>query len=369
MHLLIQEEVLIMNKSFRKALSVSLGIVMLGTALTGCGSTAKTEAPAEKPSTSAAASAPAETNEAPAAAETESRKPLIGISWRADTDSEFYVNIATSIQKAGGIPVLLSEVMHQDLEYDKDNVLLNAADEQGALTVEVAELLKNDGYKKSNAAEVVADVDAVVFTGGEDISSQLYAAPELWHGIEDEKDYNVTRDANDFMLMDYCLDNNIPTLGICRGMQMMSVVSGAKMIQDIPTFMAGLGVEYNQEHRNVKATPDSYRDFESHDVVIKEGSIAHEFSGETLIQGAPSWHHQAVESTEGTNLEVTGTLNVNGVEMVEIVERNDKDFAIGLQYHPEAVIDKHTDCQTNADDYMSYDDALEVFEYLVELVD
>ena len=314
---------------------------MISAGLTGCGTTNKNE----------------------------NEKPLIGISWRADTDSEFYVNIATSIREAGGIPVLLPQVLHQDLEYDRDNILLNAADEQGALTPEVAELLKNNGYENSNAAEVVADVDAVVFTGGEDISSQLYATPEVWHGIEEEKDYNATRDSNDFMLMDYCLDNNIPVLGICRGMQMLSVVSGAKMTQDIPTFMSELGVVYNYEHRNVKATPDAYRDYAPHDVIIKEDSIAHRFSGETLIQGAPSWHHQAVENTEGTNLEVTGTLNVNGVEMIEIVERTDKDFAIGLQYHPEVVIDKNLDCQTNAADYMSYEDALEVFEYLVDLVD
>ena len=343
----------------RKALALAMATVMSLGVMTGCGAK---EEPAGSAASSPVASSPAD-----AAVETEDRAPLIGIAWRADTDSEFYVNIATSIRAAGGIPVLLGEVMHEDLKYDRDNNLLEAADEQGALLPEVAELLKADGYKKSNAAVVAAEVDAVVFTGGEDISSQLYATPEVWHGIEDEKDYNVTRDASDFLLMDYCLDNNVPTLGICRGMQMMSVVSGAKMIQDIPTFMAGLGVEYNQEHRNVKATPDSYRDFESHDVVIKEGSIAEKFSGETKIEGAPSWHHQAVESTEGTALEVTGTLNVNGVEMIEIVERTDKDFAIGLQYHPEAVIDKTTDCQTNAGDYMSYDDALEVFEYLVEV--
>ena len=328
-----------LNKSLCKILSFSLIIVMIA-AQVGCASVNK--------------------------AETE--KPLIGISWRADTDSEFFVNVVTSIREAGGIPVLLPQVLHQDLEYDRDNVLLNAADEQGALTAEVAELLKDDGYRKSNAAQIAADVDAVVFTGGEDISSQLYAVPEVWHGIEAEKDYNVTRDANDFMLMDYCLDNNIPVLGICRGMQMLSVVSGASMIQDIPTFMADLGIAYNQEHRNDKATPDSYRDYAPHDVNIKEGSLAHKFSGETLIQGVPSWHHQAIASTEGTNLEVTGTLNVNGVEMIEIVERTDKDFAVGIQYHPEAVIDKSMDCQTNASDYMSYEDALEVFTYLIELV-
>jgi putative glutamine amidotransferase len=258
--------------------------------------------------------------------------------------------------------------MHEDLEYDRDNVLRNASDEQGALTAEIAELLKNDGYIKSNAADIVGDVDAVIFTGGEDISSQLYAIPEPWHGIEEEIDYNATRDSNDFMLMDYCLDNNIPVLGICRGVQMLAIVSGAKMIQDIPTFMSELGVVYSYEHRNVKGTPDSYRDYAPHDVNIKEGSLAHKFSGETLIQGVPSWHHQAIVSTEGTNLEVTGTLNVNGVEMIEIVERTDKDFAVGIQYHPEAVIDKSMDCQTNASDYMSYEDALEVFTYLIELV-
>lgn len=329
-----------LNKSLCKILSFSLIIVMIA-AQVGCASVNTVE----------------------------TEKPLIGISWRADTDSEFFVNVVTSIREAGGIPVLLPQVLHQDLEYDRDNVLLNAADEQGALTAEVAELLKDDGYKKSNAAQIAADVDAVVFTGGEDISSQLYVVPEVWHGIEAEKDYNVTRDANDFMLMEYCLDNNIPVLGLCRGMQMLSVISGAKIIQDIPTFMADLGIAYNQEHRNDKATPDSYRDYESHDVIIKENSIAHKFSGETLIHGAPSWHHQAVESTEGTNLEVTGTLNVNGVEMIEIVERTDKAFAVGLQYHPEAAIDKNMDCQTNAADYMSYEDALEVFEYLIDLVD
>ena len=172
------------NKRSHALFSIILSVVIIATILTGCGTADKNK----------------------------TEKPLIGISWRADTDSEFFVNIVEAIRVAGGIPVLLPQVMHQNLEYDRDNVLLNAADEQGALIAEVAELLKNDGYKNSNAAEIVADVEAVVFTGGEDISSQLFATPEVWHGIEEEKDYNVTRDANDFMLMDYCLDNNIPIL-------------------------------------------------------------------------------------------------------------------------------------------------------------
>lgn len=37
-------------------------------------------------------------------------------------------------------------------------------------------------------------IDAVIFTGGEDISSSLYSALEPWHGIEAEIDFNATRD-------------------------------------------------------------------------------------------------------------------------------------------------------------------------------
>ena len=292
---------LIFSKRSHALFSIILSVVIIATILTGCGTADKNK----------------------------SEKPLIGISWRADTDSEFFVNVVEAVRAAGGVPVLLPQVMHEDLEYDRDNVLRNASDEQGALTAEIAELLKNDGYIKSNAADIVGDVDAVIFTGGEDISSQLYAIPEPWHGIEEEIDYNATRDSNDFMLMDYCLDNNIPVLGICRGMQMLAIVSGAKIIQDIPTFMSEQGVVYSYEHRNVKGTPDSYRDYAPHDVNIKEGSLAHKFSSETLIQGVPSWHHQAIASTEGTNLEVTGTLNVNGVEMIEVVECTDEEIVVG----------------------------------------
>ena len=55
-------------------------------------------------------------------------------------------------------------------------------------------------------------------------------------------------------------------------------------------------------------------------------------------------------------------------EIYKIIERTDKDLAIGIQHHPEAVIDKSADCQTNASDYMSYEDILEVFAHLIDLV-
>ena len=52
--------------------------------------------------------------------------------------------------------------------------------------------------------------------------------------------------------------------------------------------------------------------------------------------------------------------------MIEAVERTDKTFAVGLQFHPEAALVKDLDGVENKDDYMDYDTALSIFRYLVE---
>lgn len=72
---------------------------------------------------------------------------------------------------------------------------------------------------------------------------------------QEERDYNAERDISDYLTMAYCLDNDIPVMGFCRGMQMLSVVSGAEVIQDVPAYFAELGLEYNDEHNNRKASP------------------------------------------------------------------------------------------------------------------
>ena len=209
-------------------------------------------------------------------------------------------------------------------------------------------------------------VSIVLFTGGEDISSTLFYDPEPWHGIVAEIDYNAERDVSDYLTMSYCLDNDIPVMGFCRGMQMLGVISGAELIQDIPAHFAGLGVEYDDTHRNPKATPESYRDYAPHDVEVAEGSRLHDIVGGTTLTGCPSWHHQAIGNVDNTRLIVTGTTDTNGVTMIEAVERTDKTFAVGLQFHPEAALVKHLDGAENQADYMDYDTALAFFRAIVE---
>ncbi|MCR5107911.1 MAG: gamma-glutamyl-gamma-aminobutyrate hydrolase family protein [Lachnospiraceae bacterium] len=294
------------------------------------------------------------------------RDDVIGIAWRADTDSEFFTNICRAIEEAGGEWVLLDQVKSSDLVYDEEGHLTEGVDDTGALDEHAAKYVRLNTWDGSNAEEAVGNVGMVIFTGGEDISSSLYYTPEPWHGIEEEKDFNADRDVSDYLTMSYCLDKDIPLIGFCRGMQMLSVISGAEVIQDIPVYFKEQGLEYNYEHRNEKETPDSYRDYVPHEVQVEKDSHLYDIVQTDVLEGCPSWHHQAINKVDDTRLEVTGYTDTNGKKMIEAVERTDKTFAVGLQFHPEAAIVKNLDNAENKGDFLDYDSALNIFKYLVE---
>ena len=255
-----------------------------------------------------------------------------------------------------------------DAEYDSDDVLkADYISEHDYLESDLAEKVKLYTYKHSNIADVMQNVDAVVFTGGEDISPTLLKTPVEWHGIEAEKDYNATRDISDYILMSYCIDNDITVMGFCRGMQMLATVSGGTMIQDIPTFYASRDVVYNYEHRNEKVG-DEYRDYSPHDVTVTTPSILNDIVGTTTISNVPSWHHQAVLSVDNTALQVSGVTMTQGFPIIEAIERTDKSFIVGLQFHPEAAIVKNLEHAANQDKFMDYETAMKFFYKLVSQV-
>ncbi len=292
--------------------------------------------------------------------------PVIGIAWRADTDSEFFTNVCRAVEEAGGTWVLLDQVCSADLAYDDAGKLTEGVTALGSLDGDAAKYVRLNTWRGSNAAEAVGGASIVLFTGGEDISSTLFFDPEPWHGIVAEIDYNAERDVSDYLTMSYCLDNDIPVMGFCRGMQMLSVVSGAEVIQDVPAYFAELGLEYNDEHNNRKASPDSYRDYAPHDIRVVPDSFLYEMTGTETLTGCPSWHHQAVKSVDNTRLVVTGYTETDGIQMIEAVERTDKTFAVGLQFHPEAALLKHLENAENQGDYMDYDTALSIFRWVVQ---
>ena len=296
----------------------------------------------------------------------------IAIAWRADTDNEFCTNIVEAFREAGITLTVLPQVKASYLSYSANAVATANldADSIGYLGSDSGMMVRLRGYDESNAAEVLSDVDGVIFTGGEDIAPTLLATPQDWHHIEAEIDYNAARDVSDFLTMTYCLDHDIPLMGFCRGAQMLGVVSGATIIQDIPTWFAQQQLPYNYEHRREKTEGETYRDYVPHSATLTDGSLMARYFGNTTLTGCPSWHHQALLGIENTPLRVTAITTVSGIDMVEGIERTDKTCAIGVQFHPEAAIVKHIGKAVNnenADQFMTYDEAMPLFRAFIEV--
>jgi putative glutamine amidotransferase len=162
-------------------------------------------------------------------------------------------------------------------------------------------------------AEVLDRLDAVVFAGGADLDPSLYHQPahEKTTGLRPE------RDAAEVPLMRAALDRDLPLLGICRGMQVLSVVSGGALEQHLPDVVG---------HEGHRPEPGVYG---RHGVRLAPGSLAHRLLGDEV--SVPSYHHQGLASA--------GSLTVTGWaddESPEVVEDPTRRFALGVLWHPEA---------------------------------
>ena len=304
---------------------------------------------------------------APQALNTSTENIYVGIAWIPDAASSMpYQDTCRAVREAGGIPVLLGEVYSGTLRYEGGHLSSECQTKGRYLTADAAETVKAESADSTNALEVLRNVDAVIFAGGEDISPTLYLESPNSQDIV-EIDFNAERDVSDYLLMKYCLEHDIPTLAVCRGMQMLCVVSGGKLIPDIPAYFSALGREYHFEHRNAAADSDGYRDFAPTTVTVtNQSSLLYQITGKETLTGCPCWHHQAVSSVDGTSVIVTGVSETSGINLIEVLECPDKTFLLGVQFHPETAVVKHLDGKENADRFMDIETALSFFGALLD---
>ena len=164
--------------------------------------------------------------------------------------------------------------------------------------------------------QIVAQLDGIIFTGGEDFAPAYYGKEEH----EKLGEVNVTRDTYDLTLFKLATDRNIPTLGICRGLQLINVGMGGTLYQDLPAEKPS-DINHRQEEEGTVPT---------HGVSVVEGSMMHQILGEKDIQ-VNTFHHQAIDKL-APGLKIVGWSNDSVPELIEAYPHRQ---IIGTQFHPE----------------------------------
>ena len=171
------------------------------------------------------------------------------------------------------------------------------------------------------AAAMLDRLDGLVVTGGAfDVSPALYGAADI-HPTVTLKD---RRTAAELALVQGALARDMPVLGICGGQQLLAVALGGTLIQHIPDAVPG-ALEHEQP--NPRNEP-------GHSVTVAPGTLLHRIVGSGTMQ-VNSAHHQAV-ALPGPYAAINATAP-DGV--VEGVEDGRYRFCLGLQWHPEFLID------------------------------
>lgn len=206
-------------------------------------------------------------------------RALIGISCgrtASGTDqlSHFY---SEAIARAGGVPVIIPTV-HTPVE----------------------------------AAAVLEKLDGVVFSGGEDINPAWYGETILNETV----DINHVRDLSDSLLASCSIRLDKPVLAICRGGQLLNVILGGSLYQDIPSQLPEA-----HTHRGI-----------SHKIGPEKGTFLWTLFGpDSLLVN--SRHHQAVkELAPGAALAARSD---DG-----IIEAFEKGRVWAVQFHPEGMVDE-----------------------------
>lgn len=162
-----------------------------------------------------------------------------------------------------------------------------------------------------DATMIVGRVDAVVLHGGGDLDPRHYGeepTAEQLYGIVPE------HDDVELAVVRAALDADVPTLAICRGLQVLNVALGGSLIQDIGT----------EAHW-----------FAHHTVTIDPTSRLARAIGATTVDRAHCVHHQALARL-GTGVRPVGH-TADGI--VHAAEVDGVRWVVGTQWHPEDTAD------------------------------
>jgi putative glutamine amidotransferase len=190
-----------------------------------------------------------------------------------------------AVERAGGVPILLPVVNHEEC--------------------------------------ILAQIEScsgLIFPGGQDIHPKYYGS-EARISLGD---VNSRVDEYQLKLIRSALESRKPILAICRGQQLLNVACGGTLLQDLSEAPNKCLAHFQNNGQNELLHP----------VKAVSGSMLENLLGREFWVN--SSHHQAIQDI-GTGLTVIATAS-DGV--IEAVLMGDRDFVLGVQWHPERMAAK-----------------------------
>lgn len=170
---------------------------------------------------------------------------------------------------------------------------------------------------------VLHRLDGLLIPGGADVDPHLYGEEILPENGSLEPD----RDRLEIALARWALQHNMPILGICRGMQVLNVAAGGSLYQDIPS----------QTSSRLQHRQRAPRWYATHCIHVSAGTkLASIFASDVVRVN--TFHHQAVHRL-APGFAVSARAS-DGI--VEAIEAERHPFALGVQWHPEAMVEHDT---------------------------
>lgn len=156
-------------------------------------------------------------------------------------------------------------------------------------------------------------IDGLIISGGPDVSPEQYNQ----HPGPMTVEFYPNQDETEIGLISEALERDLPLLGVCRGMQILSVIHGGTLHQHLDDTPGHEG------HGGYDGTSTD------HSVIVEQDSLLCSLMGESF--SVNSTHHQGV--SDPGSLTISAVAGHDG--LIEAVERRDKKFCLGVQWHPE----------------------------------
>lgn len=214
----------------------------------------------------------------------------------------------------------------------QQTIILSKASSNYIKWIEDENVIILDAYTIKNTDSILKLADGIILTGGEDINPLEYNNTT---NLKVCGDINYKRDTLERKLFDFALENKIPLIGVCRGMQMMNVASGGTLYGDIPT---EIGTEVI--HRN---NGEVY-----HKIALCDTStLIFPIDTDTIMVN--SWHHQGLKIMPN-HLRVIAR-SFDGLAEAVVMDRSIHPFMIAVQFHPERLGKDNVIHQTIRDNF------------------